>query len=1152
MQRTAFLDDVEKLLERGTAWAGLGGDAAAFAIARVARKGRWLVLVDQEDRAERLTRALEFFHPHALRVVHYPADDNKPYDGFSPDPSLPRRRLRALDRVSRGKDVVLVASAPALMQRVPDLATRQRGVVELEVGEEYDRKAIIEKLTHGGYLSTAHVEGPGQLAVRGDVIDVWPADRHVAVRIDWFDEEIESIRAYDPSARTIGRGVQRLAFLPAREERLDDVALDRLHAELTRHVSEQGRGVQLRRRVYEELKAGVRFSAVEDWLPALVPTVDPLQELADLTPLCVLPDDVQAAARDLEREALRRWQALEDDERPLVPPTERYTSADRICELARAAHPILGISGREGAADLGAIAPDGFAVHGSELAPVVRRIEHLAADSCRVALVVQDGKRAGRLQELLEPHGLMPKIVGDPMEIPRGKVSLVLGDLPQGFVAEDSGWAILPATALFGGGARRARRQERIHTLFEAGVTSMAQLKVGDPVVHRLHGIGKYLGLQRLEIQGEVHRAKRKKAQQDFVKLEYKGGGLLFLPVTDLAKLSKYTPATGDAKVTLDRLGGQTWANRKGKVRDSLLKMADDLLRLYARRENATRDAWPEPGSTYRAFEARFPYTETPDQATAIEAVQADLSEGYPMDRLLCGDVGFGKTEVALRAAMRVVEGGGQVAVLCPTTVLAFQHLQRFRERFAEFPVNIAMLSRFNDAAEDKRVRSGLADGSIDVVVGTTALLGRQVRYKRLGLMVIDEEHRFGVKQKDRLKRMRAQVDILSMSATPIPRTLRMALSGLREMSIMATPPAQRLAVRTTVAQLSEARVRDAITTEIARGGQVFVIHNRVETIGRFADRLRRWVPDARFAVAHGQMEEGELEGVLVDFVQKQHDVLVCTAIVESGVDIPSVNTMLVHRADLFGLSQLYQLRGRVGRSDVRASCILLVPDEITRDARKRLRVLVEHTQLGSGFHVAAADLELRGGGNLLGAAQSGNIDKVGYETWVELLRLAVHRARGELEVEQIDPEVEVPIDAFIPDQLVPDPQKRLGWYQRIGAAATPGAVEKLLDDLEADVGELPPEVRNLGGLTTIRLLCREWGVVRCSWLKVRAVFAIHEASRLLGGRLEQAAARHPKRFSIKKGKAGLVLDARFTPREAERPFRYLRWVFAQLSREDV
>ena len=1150
MKNTAFLDDVEKLLERGTPWAGLGGDAAAFAISKVAQKGRWLVIVDQEDRAEKLTRALQFFHPHALRVVHYPADDNKPYDGFSPDPSLPRRRLAALAQVARGKDLVLVASARALMQRVPDRKTRKRGVVGLVVGQEYDRKAVIQKLTDGGYLSTSQVEGPGQIAVRGDVIDIWPADRHVAVRVDWFDDEVESIRAYDPSARTIGRPVQKLAFLPAREERLDSQALDRLHAELTRHVSEQGRGVQLRRRVYEELRAGVRFSAVEDWLPALVPTVDPLEDFADLEPLCFLPDDVMAAARDLESEALRRWNALEDDERPLVPPTERFSSAEALATLAREAHPILGISGRAGAADLGAVVPDGFAVHGSELAPVIRKLEQLAADSCRVALVVSDGKRAGRLQEMLEPHGLAPRVVDDPLKAPRGKISLVTGDLPQGFVAEDSGWAFLPVTALFGGGARRARRQERIHTLFEASVTTMAQLKVGDPVVHRLHGIGKYLGLQRLEIQGEVSRAVRKKAQQDFVKLEYKGGDLLFLPVTDLGKLSRYTPATGDAKVVLDRLGGQTWANRKGKVRDSLLKMADDLLRLYARRENATRQPWPEPGPTYRAFEARFPYTETPDQATAIEAVQEDLAEPYPMDRLLCGDVGFGKTEVAQRAAMRVVEGGGQVAVLCPTTVLAFQHVQRFRERFAEFPIEVAMLSRFNSPAEDKRVRKGLADGTIDIVVGTTSLLGRQVRYKKLGLMVIDEEHRFGVKQKDRLKRMRAQVDILSMSATPIPRTLRMALSGLRQMSVMATPPADRLSVRTTVAQLSETRVRDAITTEMARGGQVFVIHNRVETIGRFTDRLRRWVPDAKFAVAHGQMEEGELEGVLVDFVQRKYDVLVCTAIVESGVDIPSVNTMLVHRADMFGLSQLYQLRGRVGRSDVRASCILLVPDEITRDARKRLRVLVEHTSLGSGFHVAAADLELRGGGNLLGAAQSGNIDKVGYETWVELLRLAVHRARGELDVEQIDPDVEVPVDAFIPDVVVPDPQKRLGWYQRVGSAATPSAIEKILDDLEAETGELPPQVRNLGGLSTIKLLCREWGVTRCSWLKVRAVFVLHEASKLHGQRLERAVARHPKRFSLKKTESGVVLDARFTPREAERPFRYLRWVFAQLTRE--
>ncbi|MEO0606485.1 MAG: DEAD/DEAH box helicase, partial [Myxococcota bacterium] len=468
---------------------------------------------------------------------------------------------------------------------------------------------------------------------------------------------------------------------------------------------------------------------------------------------------------------------------------------------------------------------------------------------------------------------------------------------------------------------------------------SMADLKVGDPVVHRRHGVGRYLGLTRIDVSEGT--------AQDFVKLEYRGEQHMFLPVAALDQLSRYRPANPDTRVVLDKLGGQTWTTRKRKVRDHLLSMAQELLGLFARRELATRAPYGDVGPRYRALEARFPHEETPDQAAAIEAVQEDLSKPFPMDRLICGDVGFGKTEVAMRAAMRVLESGRQVAVLAPTTVLAYQHFQSFRSRFEDDPqVEVRLLSRFVTPAQERDALQGLAQGDVDIVVGTTAILGRRVKIPNLGLVVVDEEHRFGVKQKARLKRMRTAVDVLAMSATPIPRTLQMALSGVREMSIIATPPKNRLEVRTTVARASESRIRDAILTEFDRGGQAFVIHNRVETIDRFANQLREWMPEVRFAVAHGQMEAEELERVMVDFVAGAHDVLVSTAIIESGIDLPNVNTMLVDRADQFGVAQLYQLRGRVGRSDRRAQCILLVPETISADARRRMRVIVDNQRL--------------------------------------------------------------------------------------------------------------------------------------------------------------------------------------------------------------
>ncbi len=1142
--RNAYLQDAAGLLERGLGWSGLPGDSLAFVLTEVAATGRWLLVVDGPDRADQLTRALRFFGPPTLRVEPFPADDQRPYDGFSPDPALPRQRLRTLELVDRGGDLLVVAPVQALLQRVPAPQARARGTRTLVPEGEVDRDALASWLTEAGYLLTSRADEPGRFAVRGDVVDVWPASARAPVRIDLFDDEIESLRRLDPATLRPVRGKRgvagRITLLPAREERLDALAVEHASEVLGRLVVSQQEGAPRRKRVLDDLRAGVRFSAVQDWLPALVPTVAPRQALEGLRPVVFMPDDVAAAARDLQATAQRRYEALEPEERPMVPPSERYVPAADVLRALDDAHVVSELPS-DRAADLGARPASDLVVRGADLGPLAARLREMQDAEVRVGLVVESRERADRLFEMLEPHGIVPKRVEQPRALGRGDISVLVGDLPRGFLAPESGWAFLPVSVLFG--AARRRVAERAHALFDGPVTTMAQLKLGDPVVHRLHGVGLYRGLERVELQGGV--------AQDFVKLEYRDGQHLFLPVAALEQLSRYTTTSSDAKVVLDRLGGQTWEKRKGRVRDNLLGMAQELISLHARRELATRRSLGKLGPRYRAFEARFPHEETPDQADAINAVLHDLDKPYPMDRLVCGDVGFGKTEVAMRAAMRVVEAGRQVAVLCPTTVLAYQHHRSFVERFSADPqVTVGMLSRFASPEDEAKVLRGLADGSVDIVIGTTAILGRRVRFAEFGLVVVDEEHRFGVKQKERFKRMRAEVDFLAMSATPIPRTLQMAMSGVREMSLIATPPTDRLAVRTSVAKLSETRVRDAVMAEIERGGQVFVVHNRVETIASFANKLRGWLPGVDIAVGHGQMGSEELERVLVQFIEGRADVLLSTAIIESGIDLPNVNTMLVHRADLFGLAQLHQLRGRVGRSDRRAQCLLLVPETITPEARKRLRVVVDNQRLGSGFAVASADLELRGGGNLLGSAQSGNIDQVGYETWVELLEEAVHVAKGDLDRQRIDPEVEVPVDAFLPDDYVRDTQERLGWYKRLASAGSPGEVEGLLDDLEGEFGALPPPASNLGGLMITRLLCRQHGVVRVSVLRVRAVLLLHTASPLLDGGLERTLARHPKRFE-RSSRDPLEVSVRFTPRESEQPFRFLRWVFAQLSRPD-
>ncbi|MCB9666453.1 MAG: transcription-repair coupling factor [Alphaproteobacteria bacterium] len=1135
-----FLQDAARLRAQGVGWAELPPDALAFVLARLDPAERTVVVVDEPDAAERLARALRFFADEPGRVETFPADDVRPYDGFSPSPDVVAQRTRTLHRWGRGDPLIVVAPVRALLQRVPTAAVRAAGTLTLEVGARLDRDELVAELTTTGYLAAARAEHPGTFAVRGDVVDVWSAGLPAPRRIDFFDDEIEEIRRLDPrTLRATGRAA-RATVLPAREERVDDEAVARFAAELGRLAAAQGRGLTLRRRLVEELRAGIRFSAVEDHLPALVPTTAPLDLLEGGRSVVVQPRAVLASARDTLDTVARRWRELDGDERPLVPPDERFLPLDHVERWIRDAHPVFDLSGSEASRPLGAEPVEGLAVRGTDLGPTVSRLRKLADAEARIALVAPSTRRAELLHDLLDGHGVV--LVGRAAieDLRPGEISVLVGDLPRGFLAPRSGWAFVPTHALFG--AQDAATRRRAHDLFEAAVGAVTDLKSGDLVVHRLHGIGRYDRLDRLDVDG---------AQQDFVRILYRGDDVLYVPVTSLDQLSAYTASRHGVEVRLDRLGGQTWAARKDKVRDSLLSAAQELLAVQARRELAERPAHPPPGELYQQLVARFPHTETPDQARAILDVQEDLSSDAPMDRLLCGDVGFGKTEVALRAAMRVIEGGQQVAVLCPTTVLAFQHHLKLTDRFADLPVRVAMLSRFTPAAEERRVLEGLRTGEIDLVVGTHTLLGRSVRFARLGLVVVDEEHRFGVRQKERFKKLRASVDLLSMSATPIPRTLQQAVSGLRTMSVMATPPGDRLEVRTSVARMTQARISDAIRLELERKGQVFFVHNRVESIERVAERLRGWVPEARIEVAHGQMPAERIERLLVDFMEHRCDVLVCTAIVESGVDLPNVNTMIIDRADQFGLAQLYQLRGRVGRSSVRGSCLLLAPEELARDARRRLQVLVENTRLGSGFAVAAADLELRGGGNLLGEDQSGNIDAVGYQVWVELLEEAVDHARGAQERDHLEPEVEIGVPAFLPESLVPDMTERLAWYRRLSGALRPDETEPILDELQHERGPLPVEVHNLAGKIEIAAWCRRVGLARVGWLKVRALLELHPRSALGPAALEQIVAEHPRRMSLERTPDGApVLAVRFTPSEAERPFVFLRWVLARLARE--
>lgn len=1157
----AFLQDTPRLVRTARALQGvpLAGAPAVLAelIAGTGADRRksgvklpLLVVVPTRAEADRLTVALGWLlgpRRPDVDVLPFPADDVRTWDGLSPHPDIPRQRLVALDALDRGRQAVLVAPARALQQRVLPPATLAALRLDLETGGIIEKDDLVRQLVDRGYLSTPQADEPGTVSSRGGVVDLWPTGHERPVRIEFFDDEIEGMRALDPRTRRGAEAVPSLRVLPAREAVVTPDALSRATEVTVQAVGQMGGGQQTRRAVLRELKEGLWFPGAEDYLAALHPVVDPLGLADDV--VLLEPDRIDEELDRFEALATDRWVALPVDDRPVILPTERFATAPAVrARLDRAVR--MGSLLLDGAApDLHFRDNDDLRVGTGELAPVAGRIAGWLEEGWRVTVVCESRASAERVQALLLPHGLA--LASRPAgQLPgAGQIALWIGPLEQGYRAADSRLAVIAAHELFGKKPRKARRGPR--SLREASVATLTQLKVGDLVVHVVHGVGRFEGLKRIAMP----TATGDTVPQDFAELSYRSGDRMYLPATRLDQLHKYR-AAGDKAPTLDRLGGGTWAARKSKVRDKIAAMAHQLLELHAMRATVQGHSYEGLPGRYRQFEETFPYVETPDQAQAIREVLDDLAGEEPMDRLVVGDVGFGKTEVAMRAAMRVVLEGRQVAILCPTTVLAYQHWRSFEERFEGFAVNVALLSRFRDPAEARALRQRCAEGGVDILIGTHALLGRSARFKDLGLLVIDEEHRFGVKQKEKLKALAQKwsatpCEVLAMSATPIPRTLHMALSGLRKVSMIATPPEGRRAIQTRILRWTDARIREEILHELKRGGQVFFVHNRVQTIQAVARRLAALVPEARFGTAHGQMDEHVLEDVLVRFVNRDFHVLVCTTIIETGIDMPNVNTILVNRADQMGLAQLYQLRGRVGRSSVRGYCTLLVPEDtaaLNKKAVKRLRVLAENTDLGSGFAIASADMELRGAGDLLGESQHGHIQAIGFDTYVELLEEAVATARGDLTRKRLDPEIEVPVPALIPDAWIEEVAERITEYRRLASARTVAEARDIVAAWEDTHGEPPPEVLNLGWLTETRIRCRELGIERLSWLQVRVELELHGSTPVPPDHVVALVTREPDRFTFAKGGEGRRVRVRFSDEEAQYPFRFLHWVLRRLE----
>jgi len=1087
----------------------------------VATLGRPIIVVLQNgEAAEALATDLRFVigevpgnGPLECRVHYFPAWEVPVFEEVSPAREVSAARMAGLYHLVHTSGVILVTTPDALVQRVMPRAEAQKAWLYLVRGETQRLEDVASYLGGWGYHRVPAVQDLGEYAVRGGILDVYPAGHAQPVRFDFAGDTIEDIRDFDPGTQRSGGSREEMLLLPVQEYDRARMVRPQTVRSVEDRAAELGLARREARRWADALHMGFPLPGVEFLLPYFYETLDPIAAYLPESSLfwIVNPAGVDDAAQAFWDHLDRRSTDVATGALPAPPSEALYVRPGELRGvLARGCRvevdTLEAPASGEGTACwwIASAGNQGLAVapaqRGREpsLAPLAARMREWRERGLALVVVMSASAQAERLRQLLLPHGIRLTIgdggfagaralnrAGQPSGAhgEEGTLSgvIVCGELSAGTQLPQDCLVVVTEEEIFG--ERRAvRRTQR--SRITAFLTSLAELKPDDYVVHLDHGVGIYRGLRHLKVAD---------TEGDYLHIEYAGGDRLYLPVDRINLVERYAGSDGKAP-SLDKLGGTSWERVKTRVRESILSMARELLDVQAAREVAERPGSSAVDGYFREFEARFAFEETPDQRTAIEEVLGDMRRPKPMDRLVCGDVGYGKTEVAMRASFLAVMDGSQVGVLVPTTVLAQQHLATFTQRFAAYPVRIEMLSRFRSPRENRAVIEALASGSVDIVVGTHRLLQKDVRFRNLGLLVVDEEHRFGVVDKERIKRLRTEVDVLTLTATPIPRTLQLSLGGIRDLSVIETPPIDRLAVRTYTARFDEHIVRDAILREFRRGGQVFFVHNRVETIDAMARWVEGVVPEARIAVAHGQMRERNLERVMRDFIAQETNVLVCSAIIESGLDIPNANTIIMNRADTFGLAQLYQLRGRVGRSHHRAYAYLLIPGEhvISRDAQKRLRVLQELDDLGSGFRLAAHDLEIRGAGNLLGKRQSGHIAAVGLELYMRMLEDVVLDLRGAERRLEVEPEVQFDVPAFIPEDYVPDVSQRLVLYKRLASVTGSEELADISVEFQDRFGPLPAPVDTLLQVMDLRRYLKALLVTRARRRGDQFLFEFH------------------------------------------------------------
>lgn len=1064
-------------------WSNLLGSSVGLALSRVIAENQQPVIIITSDTltASRLDYELQFFqHPEAKQLhISFPDWETLPYDQFSPHQDIISDRLAALYKMPALQQGALIIPISTLMHRLAPRDFLESHVFLLKQGEKLNIDSSRKRLEKAGYRCVEQVREHGEFAVRGALIDLFPMGSNSPYRLDLFDDEIDSIRTFSPETQRSLEKVDHITLLPAKEFPLHENAIELFRQQWRSQFS----GNPLNCPLYRDISEGICAPGIEYYLPLFFDKTATFFDYVPENSIIITIGNVHQKAEEFWQEIqARHEQRAHDLTHPLLAPQQIFIPVPEIFNCLQNYTYIkiqpASMTVNSQHVTFATEAPLNLKVDYKATRPLRALENFLLDDTGRVLFCAETAGRREVLLQLFNSIQLRPTLFASWQEFMdnNAKYGMTIASIDEGLKLRDPALTVIAEAQLFGERIMQRRRRKETAQDVDAIVKDLTELQVGAPIVHIEHGVGRYLGLQTLQVGEQL---------AEFLSLEYAGGDKLYVPVASLHLISRYTGAEPE-QAPLHKLGTEQWQRAKRKAAEQACDVAAELLNIYAQRAAREGVAFKELDGQYAAFSAAFPFEETPDQQQAIEQVIQDMTSDKPMDRLVCGDVGFGKTEVAMRAAFIAAQNGKQVAILVPTTLLAQQHYQNFQDRFADWPIQVAVMSRFHHGKEQKQILENLAQGKIDIIIGTHKLLQADIKFKALGLVIIDEEHRFGVQQKERLKALRVNVDILTLTATPIPRTLNMAFAGIRDLSLIATPPARRLSIKTFVHEQQNAIIQEALLREIMRGGQVYFIHNEVASIEKMARELTQLVPEARVGIAHGQMHEHELEQIMADFYHRRFNVLVCTTIVESGIDIPSANTIVINRADKFGLAQLHQLRGRVGRSHHQAYAYLLIPSHknLTPDAAKRLDAIAALEDLGIGFTLATHDLEIRGAGELLGKNQSGQMHAIGFTLYMDLLTRAVAalKAGKQPELDNFTPpgtEIELQITALIPEHYLGDVHLRLQCYKRIANTKTPAELDEIQVEMIDRFGLLPEAAKNLFAISLLKQRAEKLGILK-------------------------------------------------------------------------